>query len=226
MNIVLTGAGKGIGFETVKRLAAVGEHKIIAVSRDVEQLTSLDSAVVFPMALDLESKGSENSLHAFIKIHFKHIDVLVNNAGYLVNKPFEQQTADDFDRQFNVNVKVPFLLIKELLPLFSSNAHIVNMSSMGGFQGSVKFPGLAIYSAAKAALIALTESLSTELLPRNIAVNCLALGAVQTEMLATAFPGYQAKMSAASMAAFVADFALTGHQFFNGKILPVAQSNP
>jgi 3-oxoacyl-[acyl-carrier protein] reductase len=226
MNIVLTGAGKGIGLETTKRLASLGAHRIIAVSRDISKIQLLDPVRVIPYALDLEVNDAEKELHAFVNSHFKSVDILINNAGYLINLPFEQQSSDDFDRQFNVNVKVPFLLIKELLPSFAAQAHIVNISSMGGFQGSAKFSGLSLYSAAKAALIALTESLAVELLPRNIAVNCLAMGAVQTEMLARAFPGYNAKMTPAMAAAFISDFAITGNQLFNGQILPVTLSNP
>ena len=68
----------------------------------------------------------------------------------------------------------------------------MHISSMGGVQGSSKFPGLSLYSAAKGAVCVFTESLSTEWVQRGIAVNALALGAVQTEMLDEAFPGFQA----------------------------------
>jgi 3-oxoacyl-[acyl-carrier protein] reductase len=97
---------------------------------------------------------------------------------------------------------------------------------MGGIQGSSKFPGLAAYSSSKGALITLTEMLAEEYKESNISFNALALGAVQTEMLAEAFPGYQASTTAREMARFIADFALNGHQFFNGKVLPVAHSTP
>jgi len=106
------------------------------------------------------------------------------------------------------------------------NAHIVNISSMGGFQGSSKYPGMAVYSASKAALANLTEGLASEYAKDGIAFNCLALGAVQTEMLEQAFPGYKAPVSADDMANFISWFALAGHMFFNGKILPVSVSNP
>jgi NAD(P)-dependent dehydrogenase (short-subunit alcohol dehydrogenase family) len=108
----------------------------------------------------------------------------------------------------------------------SSGSHIVNISSMGGFQGSAKYKGLSYYSASKAALACLTECLATEFTEFGISVNCLALGAVQTEMLDEAFPGYKAPVDAKQMAEFISGFALTGHKFFNGKILPVALGNP
>jgi NAD(P)-dependent dehydrogenase (short-subunit alcohol dehydrogenase family) len=97
---------------------------------------------------------------------------------------------------------------------------------MGGFQGSVKFKGLSYYSASKAAISCLTECLANEFSESRISVNCLALGAVQTEMLNEAFPGYKAPVEAHEMAEFISEFALSGHKFFNGKILPVAVGTP
>ena len=108
----------------------------------------------------------------------------------------------------------------------NTNSHIVNIGSMGGFQGSAKFKGLSLYSAAKGAVAVLTESMAEEFKERGIKVNALALGAVQTEMLASAFPGYKAPLTAGQMAEFIADFALNGHKYFNGKILPVSLSTP
>jgi NAD(P)-dependent dehydrogenase (short-subunit alcohol dehydrogenase family) len=113
-----------------------------------------------------------------------------------------------------------------LLPALAPNAHIVNISSMGGFQGSLKFAGLAAYSTSKAALCAFTELFAEEYKATGIHMNCLCLGAVQTEMLAAAFPGYIAPTSASQMAHFIADFALNSGAFFNGKIIPVSSSNP
>jgi NAD(P)-dependent dehydrogenase (short-subunit alcohol dehydrogenase family) len=110
--------------------------------------------------------------------------------------------------------------------MMPSGSHIVNISSMGGFQGSSKYKGLSYYSASKSALACLTECLANEFSEYGISVNCLALGSVKTEMLDKAFPGYKAPVDAKEMAEFISDFALTGHKFFNGKILPVAVTNP
>jgi NAD(P)-dependent dehydrogenase (short-subunit alcohol dehydrogenase family) len=154
------------------------------------------------------------------------VDILVNNAGLLIHKPFELMEDNDFDRIFRANVKSIFNLTRYLLPIFSENAHIVNIGSMGGFQGSVKFPGLSLYSASKGAIAILTECLAEEFKERKIKVNCLALGSAQTEMLGEAFPGYRAPLSAEEMASFICDFSLHGHRWFNGKILPVAVSTP
>jgi NAD(P)-dependent dehydrogenase (short-subunit alcohol dehydrogenase family) len=151
---------------------------------------------------------------------------LINNAGLLVNKSFSKQNEEDIDRQLDINFKAPFMLTQLLLPFFNKGAHILNISSMGGVQGSSKFSGLSAYSASKGALAVLTEVMAEELKDQNIKANCLALGATQTEMLAEAFPGYEAPISAAEMGKYVADFAINGHKFYNGKILPVALSTP
>ncbi|MEZ5070339.1 MAG: SDR family oxidoreductase [Bacteroidales bacterium] len=108
----------------------------------------------------------------------------------------------------------------------STLKHIVNITSMGGYQGSVKFPGLSHYSASKAALGSLTECLAGEMGPDGFRINALALGAVQTEMLSSAFPGYKAPLDAGEMAEFIAWFVLEGGRYFQGKILPVSLSTP
>jgi NAD(P)-dependent dehydrogenase (short-subunit alcohol dehydrogenase family) len=120
----------------------------------------------------------------------------------------------------------PSMVIKKLKPLMSEGSHIVNITSMGGFQGSSKFKGMAYYSASKAAFACLSECLAGEFAESGISVNCLAMGAVQTEMLEEAFPGYKAPLTAKEMAEFISYFAVNGHKYFNGKVLPVAVSTP
>jgi NAD(P)-dependent dehydrogenase (short-subunit alcohol dehydrogenase family) len=157
-----------------------------------------------------------------------HIDVLVNNAGLLINKPFKDLTIEDWKLQFAVNLFGMTRLIKLLLPLMGGlkETHIVNLGSMGGFQGSKKFTGLSAYSASKAAVANLTECLAYEFSADNIRVNCLALGAVDTEMLKQAFPGYRAPVTSYEMAEFIKSFCKTGHKLFNGKVLPVSVIDP
>jgi NAD(P)-dependent dehydrogenase (short-subunit alcohol dehydrogenase family) len=234
MNIIITGAGKGIGYETLKIFAKEAEYKVVAISRDLNLPGKLesepdlkwDTKSVFILPFDLEHEDINASLANRISAFIPSIDILINNAGLLINKPFEDLTDQEFDRLFNVNVKSVFRLVKVLLPLFNVQSHIVNISSMGGFQGSVKFPGLSLYSASKGALSVLTECMAEEFKERQIMVNCLALGGVQTEMLAEAFPNYKAPVTPESMAGFIKDFALSGHRYFNGKILPVSLSTP
>ncbi len=230
MNIIITGASRGIGKEVAIQLANSGENRVIAIARDEKKLNTLkkevkDPARVIPIAFDLRN-GDYELLSKEIRGHFSEIHVLINNAGILINKKISRLSADDFDQMMDVNVKSAFLLIQALIPLFEPNGHIVNISSMGGVQGSAKFPGLSLYSASKGALAILSECMAEELKDYNISVNCLALGAAQTEMLTEAFPAYKAPLSAEQMASYIADFAINGQQFFNGKILPVSLSTP
>ena len=97
---------------------------------------------------------------------------------------------------------------------------------MGGFQGSIKFPGLAAYSTSKAAICSFTELFAEEYKDSGISMNCLCLGAVQTEMLQEAFPGYEAPMNPEEMAEFICEFTLNAHRWMNGKVIPVSLSTP
>lgn len=232
MNIIVTGASKGIGFETVLHLNKDTQNRIFAIARDKILLSRLKEngehpENIHPFAFDFKKYALYKTvLLGEIMDWGNKIDVLINNAGFLINKPYEQQTFEDFDLQVEVNFKTPFFITQLLLPLFNPGAHVLNISSMGGFQGSAKFPGLSVYSASKAALAVLTESMAEEFKSKQIKANCLALGAIQTEMLSEAFPGYKAPLTAAEMGKYIAGFALNGHHYFNGKILPVALSTP
>ncbi len=234
MNIIVTGASSGVGFEAVIELLATGKHKVIALARTQQKLEKLaeislglnPEAVIYPIVFDIVHDDYAD-LQQFINIHFEgRVDILINNAGALINKPFADLSELDVVEMMQSNYLGHVRIIQSLYPFMPAGSHILNIGSMGGFQGSAKFPGLAAYSASKAALHTLTECLAQEFTEKGIAVNCLALGSAQTEMLEKAFPGYQSPVMAFEMGKYIADFALTGHKFFNGKILPVALSTP
>ena len=234
MNILLTGASSGVGFEAVLELILKSENKVIALARSADKLSRLleiakglnPECTLFPVQFDLVNDDIEQGLKPFIAEKFGHLDVLINNAGSLDVKPFAESSEVDFVEMLQSNFLNHVRLIQGLLPLMQSPSHIVNIGSMGGFQGSAKFAGLSAYSASKAALHNFTECLAEELKERKISVNCLALGSAQTEMLEKAFPGYESPVMAFEMGKYIADFALTGHKFFNGKVLPVAVTTP
>lgn len=231
MNIVITGASSGIGREVALRLAGVPENKIIAIARDKKALKSLARACphknITVVALDIAGpRSSLRELKNSLSNDPGQIDILINNAGYLVNKSFTGHSEGDIASLVSVNFTSAAALIAELLPLMTRGSHVVNIGSMGGFQGSLKFTGLSFYSATKGALAILTECLAAEYAASGISFNCLCPGAVDTEMFRQAFPGAYAPVSPAQMAVFIADFAVNGNKFFNGKILPVALSVP
>lgn len=232
-NAIITGASKGIGWQIVQTLSRETDVQVLAVSRDQVRLEELAQSCnsnedrVQVCVVDLNEKAAVTTIKEHIK-HWEQVDILVNNAGYLVNKPAIELSEVDIDQMMSVNYKGPLRIMQGLFPEMQKapRAHVVNIGSMGGFQGSSKFPGLAAYSASKAALASLSECLAEEWKEEGIAVNCLALGAVNTEMLASAFPGFVAPVSAEEMGQYIGQFALHGHEMFNGKVLPVTLSTP
>jgi short-subunit dehydrogenase len=235
MNIIITGASQGIGYSTAQSLAKLGNHTIIGIARNKNKLLQLkneissinSNAKFIPMVFDLKELNQKpQELLNLIVSYVDRVDILINNAGLLYAKPYSELSTQEIFEMISINYFAPAILIKSLIPIFSSRCHVVNISSMGGFQGSVKFPGLAIYASSKAALASLTENLAEEYKDKGFSFNCLALGATDTEMLRTAFPGYNAPISADEMGAFVAEFSINGHKYFNGKILPVSTSTP
>lgn len=220
MNIIITGASRGIGYETAKLLSA--NHQVISISRNAKK-NKLPG--VIPIAFDLENGNISEDLLPQIQKHFKTVDVLINNAATFIKKPFGKITRKDFEKVYAVNVFSIAELTQALLPLMKKS-HVLNISSMGGIQGSVKFPGLSAYTSSKGALITLTECLAEEFKGKGISFNCIAFGSVQTEMLEEAFPGFKAPLTAKEAAGFVAQFATTGQKYFNGKILQMALSTP
>jgi len=221
--IVVTGASKGIGLEIVRFLVAQG-HTVYALSREIKALGS--SEKLHPIGIDLTDEESLIKLAEQLSSNQISIDALINNAGSLINQSFSTTTKNDFEAIYRVNVFGLASITRLLLPLISSKGHVVNISSMGGIGGSAKFPGLSAYSSSKGAVNILTELLAEEYKETGPFFNGLALGAVQTEMLAKAFPGFQAPLSAEEIAPYIAQFALTGQQFYNGKILPISSSTP
>lgn len=225
MNIVVTGTSKGIGKEICKQFSRDINNNIIAISRTQQNPFEGFSNIRY-ISFDLNNTHQLKKLVIDVMSTFSNVDILINNAGLLINKSIETLTPDDFDNLINTNLKSSFFLIQNLLPHFSKKSHIVNISSMGGYQGSIKFPGLSLYSTAKAGIAVLSECLAEELKTKDISCNALALGAVQTEMLSQIFPEYQAPLQPTEMSEFICNFSLTGHKFFNGKILPVSLSTP
>jgi 3-oxoacyl-[acyl-carrier protein] reductase len=228
MNIVITGCSRGIGLELVKLFSQ--QHNVYCLSRNINPIEKYknevgDSDRIKFLQFDFESLNTIE-LNSFLTIE-NGIDVLINNAGFLVNETFDQLSESNLRRMYEVNVLGPFRLMQIVVPLLrKDNSHVISIGSMGGVQGSVKFPGLSAYSSSKGGMSILTECLAEEYKDSNIKFNCLALGAVQTEMLNEAFPGYEASVSAKEMAQYIYGFALNGSRFINGKVISVSNSTP
>lgn len=223
MNVFITGVSRGIGKELLN-LALVSKEvtKIYACSSSG---SIWESNKVINCHLDFCDEDS--LVHLSKLLGAEKINVLINNAGYLHQELFKDMDFLEAKKMFDINFWGPYRLVKQMLPnLISGNGHVVNIGSMGGFQGSGKFPGLAAYSASKAALANLTECLAEEHKEDAITFNCLALGAVDTEMLKKAFPTYHAGLTASAMAQYIFDFALHASALIKGKVLPVSSSTP
>ncbi len=229
---LVTGASRGVGREAARALVQRHGVNVLAVSRDGAALRTLQqecaggAATLEALELDLAEPGAVEQV--VDRVGDRRVIGLLNNAGLLRKRGFGTWTADDLDALFRLNAFVPFLLAQALAERLSGvpPGHVLSIGSMGGVQGSVKFAGLAGYSASKMALAGFTECLAEELRERDVRCNCLALGAVDTAMLREAFPGYQAPVGPEQVGAEVARFLLDGHKYFNGKVLPMSLSTP
>ncbi|MBD1261931.1 SDR family oxidoreductase [Maribacter polysiphoniae] len=224
-NIIVTGTSRGIGFEMAQLFANEG-HSVLALSRYEESISRLKHKNIDSFPFDITKDRDLKKVGAYLDSHWKTVDVLINNAGRLLNKPFLETGSSEFEAVYQVNVFGVANLTKLVVPKMPKNGHVVTISSMGGVQGSMKFPGLSAYSSSKGAVITLTELWAEEFKETGPSFNVLALGAVQTEMLEEAFPGYKAPVTAMEMARYIKDFALNGHEMFNGKMLQVSNSTP
>ena len=225
--VVIVGASRGIGKALVENFAKRGDFKIIALSRNLEKMqaefTLYSNVNCFEFDLEKDVKNQAEKIFTLIG----KVDYLINNAGFLVNKPFEEITSGELQKSYQINLFGVFETVQAIIPhLNPSSSHIVNISSMGGFQGSMKFAGLSAYSTSKAALCSFTELFSEEYKNSTIAMNCICLGSVQTEMLEEAFPGYQAPLNPAQVSEYISDFAMNAHKYMKGKIIPLSLTNP
>ncbi len=224
MNIVITGCSKGIGFELAKKLSL--NHKVYGVSRDEKQLKLLkkEAAIKDNIQLLVGDVTKITKIEIDNWVNCNGVDVLINNAGYLVNKPFSEINHSDFLKTMDVNMWGAINMTKLLLDKLNLKAgQIINIGSIGGVNYSSKYSGLSLYSSSKGALTILSECLAEEL---DVKVNVLALGAVQTEMLSKAFPGYNADVKPSEMADYIVDFIENGSKMLNGQIIKVTKSNP
>src|SRR5690625_214860 len=224
-NIIITGTSRGIGFELVKLFSKAG-HQVLALSRNKKPVEELNLENVKSVSFDIQQEEDQQKVRKFVEENWKKIDILIHNAGEFTKNNFEKINLKDLKSIYETNVFGVFSLTQKLIPFMKSDSHVIAISSMGGIQGSVKFPGLTAYSSSKAAVINLMEVLAEEYKETGPVFNALALGAVQTEMFEEAFPGAEASLKPFEMATYIFDFVLDGAKVFNGKVLQVSNSSP
>ena len=225
-HILICGASRGIGFEIVKQLLDSG-HKVVALSRSTERLHNLNHKNLRVLEIDLSEKQAFHTLKPVLESFFNSkINYILYNAAALKAQPFEESTLSDWKFTYNTNVFGAVQILQFCKPMLGKGSQVWFVSSMGGIQGSQKFPGLSAYSSSKAALINIAECLAEEWNADGISVNTFALGAVNTEMLQEAFPGYQANVEAHEMAEYMINMMLSAGKFMNGKTIQVSNSTP
>lgn len=224
-NVIITGTSRGIGFELTKLFAEAG-HRVLALSRNQKPVENLGLENVKSFSFDIQNEEDQNKIKDYVQNNWKQVDILIHNAGEFEKGNFEKIDLQKLKSVYETNVFGVFALTQKLMPLMKKDSHILAISSMGGIQGSVKFPGLTAYSSSKAAVINLMEVLAEEYKETGPVFNALALGAVQTEMFEEAFPGAEASLKPFEMANYIFNFALNGTQVFNGKVLQVSNSTP
>lgn len=227
MNVIITGASRGIGYALVSEFLK-REASVLAVSRDLSVWESENDPRLTLSEADLGNQQSIDSLIDSVRKQFDKVDILINNAGYLVKGSLLDAFSPEVDNMWRVNVLGPGYFTAGLIGMLSASGagHVVNISSMAGWQGSSKFAGIGFYSATKSAVATLTECMAVEYADSGVAFNSLAIGAVDTEMLQLAFPGYRAPVNPAQMAKFVADFAIGAGKVMSGRVVPVTITNP
>jgi len=224
-NIIITGTSSGVGLELCKFFSKAG-HSIYAISRNIENLKKLKLSNVKCFSVDISDKTAIQKFYNNLKKEKVSIDILINNAGCLEKLPFSKTTYDIFKQVFAVNVLGLAELTRQLLFLMPTGGHVVNISSIGGIQGSLKFAGLSAYSSSKSAVNCLTELWAEEYKEKGIAFNALAFGSIATEMFKKAFPKFKAAIQSKDAALYIMEFALNGNNLYNGKILPISISTP
>ena len=205
----ITGGGRGIGAATAQALARRGAHVIVASRTESElsatvaeiQTTGLSASAI---KLDVADETEVDAAFAGIAAAFGRLDILVNNAAVLIGGPFADMAMADWDQVMAVNLRGATLCARGAFRLMSNGGSIVNVSSLGGVPGTEKFPGYAAYTVSKFALTGLTEALAAEGRERNIRVNGVAPGAVDTAMLRQAAPHLRTRTGPADVAKVIA----------------------
>lgn len=183
---LITGASRGLGRATAFRLAKEGARIIVhygvnkaAADAVVAQIRS-DGGRADAIGVDLAAAdGAHRLVEAVRTLGVEHLDIVVSSAGIVEPALVADQTVEAFDRHFAINVRAPFFLVQQVLPLLREASSIILFSSA---TVRVAFDGLSVYSATKGAVSVMVRNLAKELAPRGIRVNAVSPGAIDTDM--------------------------------------------
>ena len=190
----VTGASRGIGRATAEALAKMGAHLIVHYGRSATEADALVAEIraaggsADAAQADLSMPEGAAALAKQVRaIVGERLDIFVSNAGVSKAASIEEHTIEDFDNLFATNVRSPFFLVKELLPLFREGSSIIVVSSLAaraapGNPGQPGAPSLPAYAATKGALETLVKHWAAMLGPRGIRVNAVAPGVIETDM--------------------------------------------
>ncbi len=183
---LVTGASRGIGRATALALAEAGAQVVVHYSRGAKEAEAVVAEIrkaggrADAVAADLAAPGGAHLLAKKVReIVGDRLDILVPNAGVAKNATIEETTVEDFDNLFAVNVRAPFFLVQQLLPILQNGSSIILLSSLAAHAAVGNLPA---YAATKGAVDAMVKHFAASLGPRGIRVNAIAPGVINTDM--------------------------------------------
>ena len=185
--VVIIGGTSGMGLATAKLLID-GGARVLVTGLSKAGLDSAEKEIgqhAIVLASDARSLTDIDALASRVKSEFDTFDLLSVSAGFSIPTPLENVTSAVYDEMFNLNAKGPFFAVQKLAPLINRGGAVVLTTSIANIKG---MPGNASYGAAKAALRSFARVLAAELLPREIRVNAVSPGPIDTPILEKAFP--------------------------------------
>jgi NAD(P)-dependent dehydrogenase (short-subunit alcohol dehydrogenase family) len=222
---IVTGGSSGIGRRTAELLAERGA-RVAILARTAEKLREVADGRLLAVAGDASNEADIERLFAETEARFGPCELLVTSAGMIDPRPLIETDPASWERMFAVNVHAVYLAARRALPsmLAAGRGAIVNVASISGVPGPVKFPGFVSYAASKGAVISLTEALAVEVKAHGVRVNAVSPGSVDTPMWAAASGGAPADMTTTEVAETILFLLSDRSRAINGQNVHVFSS--